>query len=58
MKRSRAAEAIFPVRRGDGRIFQIVQFGEGYDGPLGWNVAFVISEQWAEGEAAPIIVVR
>jgi hypothetical protein len=58
MKTPRAAEVIFPVRRGDGRILQIGQFGEGYDGPVAWNLAYIISEQWIEGENAPIISVR
>jgi hypothetical protein len=58
MKTPRSAQAIFPVRRGDGRIIQIGQFGEGYDGPIAWNLAFTISEQWIEGEKAPIITVR
>jgi hypothetical protein len=57
MKKPRPAEVIFPVRRGDGRVLQIAQFGEGYDGPLGWNVAFTVSEQWVDGEAGPIITV-
>lgn len=57
IKKPRPAEVIFPVRRGDGRVMQIAQFGEGYDGPLGWNVAFAVSEQWVEGEGAPIITV-
>jgi len=58
MKTLRGAELIFPVRRGDGRLFQIGQFGEGYDGPVAWNVAFTVSEQWIEGDKAPALVVR
>jgi hypothetical protein len=58
MKTPRAAEAIFPVRRGDGRLFQVGQFGEGYDGPVAWNLAFTVSEQWLAAEAAPVISVR
>jgi hypothetical protein len=58
MKTLRSAEVIFPLRRGDGRLFQIGQFGEGYDGPVAWNLAFTISEQWIEGDGAPIVSVR
>jgi hypothetical protein len=58
MKTLRSAEVILPVRRGDGRLLQIGQFGPGYDGPVAWNLAFTISEQWIEGDAAPIVSVR
>jgi len=57
MKKPRGAEVIFPVRRGDGRVVQLAQFGEGYDGPLGWNVGFTVSEQWLAGEPSPIVTV-
>lgn len=57
MKKPRGAEVIFPVRRGDGRVVQFAQFGEGYDGPLGWNVGFTVSEQWLPEEPAPVITV-
>jgi hypothetical protein len=58
MKKVHDAEVVFPVRRGDGRVFQIAQFGEGYDGPIGWNTGVLVSESWVDGEAAPIISVR
>jgi hypothetical protein len=58
MKTPRTVEVIFPVRRGDGRLLQVGQFGEGYDGPVSWNVGVEISEQWIEGESAPIVSVR
>ncbi len=58
MKEASFAELIFPVRRGDGRVFQVAQFGPGYDGPLGWNVVLIVSEVWPAGEPAPIITVR
>jgi hypothetical protein len=58
MKTARTVDVIFPVRRGDGRIFQITQFGEGWDGPVAWNLAYSVSEQWVAGEPAPIITVR
>ncbi len=58
MARPRDAEVVFPVRRGDGRLFQIAQFGEGYDGPIGWNNAYAVSEYWVDGEPAPIVTIR
>jgi hypothetical protein len=58
MKTPRTAEVIFPVRRGDGRLFQVGQFGEGYDGPVAWNLAYTVSEQWIEGARAPTLTVR
>ena len=58
MSKPRDAEVVFPVRRGDGRLFQIAQFGEGYDGPIGWNNAYAISEYWVDGEPAPIVTIR
>jgi hypothetical protein len=57
MKKPRGAQVIFPVRRGDGRVVQIAQFGEGYDGPLGWNAGFTVSEQWLPEEPSPLITV-
>ena len=58
MTKPRDAEIILPVRRGDGRLFQIAQFGEGYDGPIGWNNAYSVSEYWVDGEPAPIVTIR
>jgi hypothetical protein len=58
MAKPRDAEIILPLRRGDGRLFQIAQFGEGYDGPIGWNNAYSVSEYWVDGEPAPIVTVR
>lgn len=58
MAKPRDAEIVFPVRRGDGRVFQIAQFGEGYDGPIGWNNAYAVSEYWIAGEPAPIVTIR
>jgi hypothetical protein len=58
MMKPRDAEVVFPLRRGDGRLFQIAQFGEGYDGPIGWNNAYAVSEYWVDGEPAPIVTIR
>jgi hypothetical protein len=58
MAKPRDAEVVFPMRRGDGRLFQIAQFGEGYDGPIGWNNAYAVSEYWIDGEPGPIVTVR
>jgi hypothetical protein len=49
-------EVIFPVRRGDRRIFEWSTFGESYEG-IGFPViAFLISESWAPDEPAPRII--
>jgi len=58
MTKPRDAEIVLPLRRGDGRLFQIAQFGEGYDGPIGWNNAYSVSEYWVDGEPAPIVTIR
>lgn len=57
-KAPRSAEVVFPLRPGDGRVFQIGQFGEGWDGPIAWNTAVVLSEQWVLGEPYPIVTLR
>ena len=51
----RGAEALFPIRRGDRRVIQILTFGAGYDGPFTLLPAIIIQEQWVEGDAAPIV---
>jgi hypothetical protein len=51
-------EAMFPVRRGDRRVFEWSTFGDTYDGIGTPEVAFLISESWAPGDPAPIIVIH
>lgn len=54
---ARGVEAIFPVRRGDGRFFELHTFFlETGEAPL-WKVGLRISEQWVASEPAPIVVV-
>jgi hypothetical protein len=51
-------EVIFPIRRGDGRLFEWIDFDFGeYEG---WGVtsAFVIEEAWPEGAKAPVVALR
>jgi len=50
------ADIIFPVRPGDRRLIQVLEFGEAYAGPGHPVLSFTISEQWIDGEAAPIVV--
>ncbi|APR75605.1 Hypothetical protein A7982_00951 [Minicystis rosea] len=49
-------EVIFPVRRGDRRMFEWSTFGDSYDGPGSPEVAFMISESWPPGDARPTII--
>jgi hypothetical protein len=51
-----AGDLILPVRRGDRRMIEWGTFGDSYDGIGAAMVAFVISEQWVEGEPAPIFL--
>ena len=51
-------EVMFPVRRGDRRVFEWSTFGDSYEGVGAPEVAFRISESWAPGDAAPTILVR
>jgi hypothetical protein len=50
------AEVMFAVRRGDRRVIEWSTFGESYDGPGLPVVAFMISESWAPGDPAPVII--
>ncbi|WP_437747481.1 hypothetical protein WMF39_22245 [Sorangium sp. So ce1504] len=51
----RGGEVMFPIRRGDRRVIQILTFGPGYDGPFTLLPAIVIQEQWLEDEPAPTV---
>lgn len=53
----RNMEIIFPLRRGTGHMFQLLEIGEGYDGPSGASVALILGDSWAPGEA-PIITLH
>jgi hypothetical protein len=55
---STGGEVIFPVRHGDRRMIEWSTFGDGYEGPMGVELAFVISESWVSDEPTPTILVR
>lgn len=52
---TRGGEAMFPIRRGDRRVIQILTFGPGYDGPFTLLPAIVVQEQWLDDEPAPTV---
>lgn len=49
-------EVMFAVRRGDRRVIEWSTFGDSYDGPGAPEVALMVSESWAPGDAAPVII--
>jgi hypothetical protein len=49
-------EMIFPVRRGDERVFEWSGFGASYDGFDSVDVAVLLSESWPVGDAAPTLL--
>ena len=51
----RGGEVMFPIRRGDRRVIQILTFGPGYDGPFTLLPAIVIQQQWLDDEPAPTV---
>ncbi|WP_437663469.1 hypothetical protein [Sorangium sp. So ce1182] len=51
----RGGEVMFPIRRGDRRVVQILTFGPGYDGPFTLLPAIVVQEQWLDDEPAPTV---
>lgn len=53
---SPGGEIVFPVRRGDRRVFEWSTFGESYEGPGFPELAFLISESWAPDEPSPRII--
>lgn len=52
-----ASEAMFPIRPGDRRIFELFSFGETYGGSM-VSPGLVLQEYWIPGESAPVIVLR
>ena len=52
-----SVSVIFPVRLGDRRVIEILSFEEGYRFRAGLSTSFVISEQWLEGDAGPLVSV-
>ena len=51
-------EIVFPVRRGDRREIEWLQVAFGYKGMNSVEPSFVLSEQWAPGDAHPLIVAQ
>lgn len=53
----RFGEIVFPVRRGDRRVFEwfALEFWENYDGPMsvGSSSSMIVEEQWLEGATKP-----
>ncbi|AKT37280.1 hypothetical protein [Chondromyces crocatus] len=54
----RGGEVMFPIRRGDRRVFQILTFGAGYDGPFTLLPAIILQEQWLDGDPQPTLIAR
>ncbi|WP_438000695.1 hypothetical protein WMF26_13605 [Sorangium sp. So ce185] len=48
---------VFPVRRGDRRVIEILTGVWAYRGQLGISTNFMISEQWLDGDAGPLVSV-
>jgi len=55
---SPGGEIVFPVRRGDRRVFEWSMFGDSYEGVGFPALAFLISESWAPDEPGPVIIVQ
>jgi hypothetical protein len=61
-----SAELIFPLRRGDRRVFQLESqdgFAEGrgpYGSPgiISASPTLIVQEQWLDGEAQPIVIIE
>ncbi|KYF64089.1 hypothetical protein BE11_15255 [Sorangium cellulosum] len=48
---------VFPVRLGDRRVIEVGSESFEYRGQVGFSTSFVISEQWLEGDAGPLVSV-
>ncbi|WP_437730603.1 hypothetical protein [Sorangium sp. So ce1335] len=48
---------VFPVRLGDRRVIEILSGSFEYRGEMGMTTRFVISEQWLDGDAGPVVSV-
>ncbi|WP_437680734.1 hypothetical protein [Sorangium sp. So ce131] len=46
---------VFPVRRGDRRVIEILSAEVGYRGASGLVPSVVISEQWIDGDPGPLV---
>jgi hypothetical protein len=54
----RSATIQFPALRGEGHLFQILEFGDSYEGVGAPVLKAIVSEYWADGEPAPKLVIR
>ena len=54
----RSATIQFPAIRGEGHLFQVLEFGESYEGVGAPALKAIVSEYWADGEPAPKLVIR
>ncbi|WP_437768553.1 hypothetical protein WMF27_12990 [Sorangium sp. So ce281] len=52
-----SVSVIFPVRIGDRRVIEILSIEEGYRFQTGLSTSVMISEQWLEGDAGPLVSV-
>ncbi|WP_437993533.1 hypothetical protein [Sorangium sp. So ce145] len=50
-----SVSVIFPVRIGDRRVIEILSIEEGYRFQTGLSTSVMISEQWLEGDAGPLV---
>lgn len=50
-------DVVFPVRKGDLRVFQILKIGAWTKYSVEYDMAFAISEAWPAGDRAPVITV-
>jgi hypothetical protein len=51
-------EVLFPVRRGDRRVVQLLSFGAGYEGPFTQLPALVVQESWLPDEEEPVLLLH
>ncbi len=55
---SPGGEIVFPLRKGDRRVFEWSMFGESYEGVGFPTLAFMISASWAPDEPNPVIIAQ
>ena len=48
-------EALFPLKKGDRRVVQMLTFGPGYEGPLTQLPALVIQAHWLDDAPTPVL---
>jgi hypothetical protein len=56
MPASSGGEMVFPVRRGDRRLFEWVAVEFGYKGMMSTGPLFVLSEVWLPGDDTPALI--